>query len=74
MPRADRESLGCGGGGGSAFHISDVGTKTAGSGTAPGNDTDTDRGSAGNCGAAGALNTQGSSGNPGRIAIYTNPR
>ena len=61
-----------GGGGGSSYTTGTGGSTTAGSGTTPANDTDSDRASAGTAGAGGTSRGAGTSGSSGIIIItYT---
>lgn len=58
-----------GGGGGGSSYTSSGGTLTAGSGVAPGNNTDTGRNGAGQGGASGAINSDGNKGAGGALLI-----
>ncbi|MBY0555565.1 hypothetical protein K2P97_13625 [bacterium] len=58
-----------GGGGGSSFSIV-AGTQTSGSGTTPGNSTESLRGTAGNGAPSPATNANGTAGNNGRVVLF----
>ena len=58
-----------GGGGGSSYTTGSNTTTSAGSGTTPGNSSDSDRGTAGAAGAAGPAATVGSAGTAGKVII-----